>query len=143
MNEDLITESSCTAIINAPIDFVDIPTWLFHLPDAEYQRCSPAHIAAASTTTDDGRRMSINVEKIGETLMIQHYVSEITEPHLCRMASFSDAISANGRTKVHVLWELSIKPIGSTPRSVSRPVRSRSIPQSSAAAAPSSCAALP
>ena len=58
--------------------------------------------------------MSINVEMIGETLMIQHYIGEITEPHLCRMVSFSDAFSPNGRTKVHVLWELSVKPINST-----------------------------
>jgi hypothetical protein len=52
-------------IINAPLEKVDIADWLFNLPDAEYQRCSPAHIAAGHTTTDDGRPMSINVETIG------------------------------------------------------------------------------
>jgi hypothetical protein len=49
----------------APLEKVDIADWLFNLPDAEYQRCSPAHIAAGHTTTDDGRPMSINVETIG------------------------------------------------------------------------------
>src|SRR4029077_8412011 len=58
--------------------------------------------------------MSINVEMIGETLMFQHYVGAITEPHLCRMVSLSDAFSPKGHTKVHVLWELSVKPINST-----------------------------
>ena len=41
--------------------------------------------------------------------MIQHYVGEVTEKHFCRMVSQSDAISSNGRTKVHVVWELSVK----------------------------------
>jgi hypothetical protein len=111
MNEDLITESSCRAIINAPIEFVDIPTWLFHLPDAEYQRCSPAHIAAASTTTDDGRRMSINVETIGGGLMVQHYVEDLGEKHHCRVLSKSDVLTDRGWTTTNVVWELSVKPI--------------------------------
>jgi len=33
--------STVTHIINAPIEKVDIADWLFNLPDAEYQRCSP------------------------------------------------------------------------------------------------------
>jgi hypothetical protein len=52
--------------------------------------------------------MSINVEMIGETQMIQHYIGEITEPHRSRMVSLSDAFTPNGRPEVHVLWELSV-----------------------------------
>ena len=115
MTDRILSHSSFSHIVDVPIERIDIADWLFNLPEAEYQRCCPPdHIAAGATSTDNGRRMSINVEMIGETLMIQHYVGEITEPHLCRMASLSDAISANGRTKVHVLWELSVKPINST-----------------------------
>jgi hypothetical protein len=88
--------STVTAIINAPIEKVDIADWLLHLPDAEYQRCSHAHIAAASTTTDDGRPMSINVETIGDALMIQHYIAEKHEPHFCRIVSISNSITAAG-----------------------------------------------
>ena len=68
--------STVTHIINAPIEKVDIADWLFNLPDAEYQRCSPVHIAAGHTTSDDGRPMSINVETIGEAIMVQHFVGE-------------------------------------------------------------------
>jgi hypothetical protein len=103
--------STVTAVINAPLEKVDIADWLFNLPDAEYRRCSHAHIAAGSTTTDDGRPMSINVETIGDALVIQHYVAEIKGPHLCRMMSISDSITAAGRTKVQVIWELSAKRI--------------------------------
>ena len=63
--------STVTHIIKAPLEMVNIADWLFNLPDTEYQRCSPAHIAAGHTTSDDGRPMSINVETIGEALVVQ------------------------------------------------------------------------
>jgi hypothetical protein len=103
--------SSVSATINAPLEKVDIADWLFHLPDAEYQRCSHAHIAAGTTTTDDGRPMSINVETISDAFVVQHYVGEVHEPHFCRMVSISDSISPAGRTKLQVIWELSVRRI--------------------------------
>lgn len=90
---------------------MDIAGRLFNLPDAESQRCSPVHIAAGHTTSDDGRPMSINIETIGEAIMVQHFVGEELKPHFCRLSSISDAINAKGRTKVHLLWELSVKKI--------------------------------
>jgi hypothetical protein len=108
-NDRTLSLSTATATINAPIEKVDIADWLFHLPDAEYQRCAHAHIAAGTTTTDDGRAMSINVETIGDAFVVQHYVAEISEPQLCRMVSISDSISPAGRTKLRVIWELSAK----------------------------------
>ncbi len=98
--------SSVSATINAPLAKVDFADWLFHLPDAEYQRCSHAHIAAGTTTTDDGRPMSINVETISEAFVVQHYVGEVHEPHFRRMVSISDSISPAGRTKLQVICEL-------------------------------------
>jgi hypothetical protein len=38
MEENTLVESSFSAVINAPIDEVDIPGWCFSLPEAEYQR---------------------------------------------------------------------------------------------------------
>lgn len=108
-NDRTLSLSTVTHVINAPLGKVDIADWLFNLPDAEYQRCSPAHIAAGHTTSDDGRPMSINVETIGEALMVQHFVAEVSEPHFCRLISVSDAITRRGRTKVHLIWELSAK----------------------------------
>jgi hypothetical protein len=101
--------SSVTAPISLPITKIDIADWLFHLPDAEYQRCAHAHLAAGATTTDDGKPMSINVEMIGDALVVQHYVAEVSDPHYCRMVSISDSISPAGRTKLQVIWELSVK----------------------------------
>ena len=86
MSDDrTLSLSTVTATINAPIEKVNIAAWLLHLPDAEYQRCAQAHIAAGSSTADDGRPLSINVETIGDTLMVQHYVGEIRERSRCNL----------------------------------------------------------
>ena len=106
-----LSNSTVTAIMQVPLEKVNIADWLFTLPDAEYQRCSHAHIGAGTTTTDDGRPMSINVETIGDALIVQHYVAEVKEPALCRMVSISDSITKNGRTKVKVEWTLSAQKI--------------------------------
>ncbi|WP_116790815.1 hypothetical protein [Flavobacterium psychrotrophum] len=104
--ENALSHSIVKAIINAPIEKVNIADWLFNLPDEEYQRCSTAHIAAGFTRTLNGVPMSINVETIGGALIIQHYVATEYRADYCRMLSVSDAISTNGRSKVQVLWEL-------------------------------------
>jgi hypothetical protein len=102
--------TTVTATIRVPVEKVDIADWPFHLPDAEYQRCAQAHLAAGTTTTDDGGAMSINVETIGDAFVVQHYVAEVGEPHFCRMISISDSISPARRTKLAGVWELSVKP---------------------------------
>ena len=109
LTDMVLVESEKTATIHAPVERVDIADWLLHLPDAEYQRCAPPdHIAAATTTTDDGRPMSINVEVIGGTLVVQHYVAEVHEPHHCRMVSLGDVQTPAGWTKIQVIWDLSV-----------------------------------
>lgn len=85
MTDRILSRSSFSHIVDVPIERIDIADWLFNLLEVEYQRCCPPdRIAAGATSTDNGRRMSINVEMIA---MIQHYIGEITEPHLCRMVS--------------------------------------------------------
>jgi hypothetical protein len=105
--DTILSQSAYSADIDVALEKVDIADWLFNLPEAEYLRCcSPDHIAAGITWTDDGRRMSINVEQIGSGMVVQHYVAEVAEPAYCRMNSISDVFTANGRTQVNVVWEL-------------------------------------
>src|SRR5258705_12035314 len=69
MADRILSQSSFSHVIEMAIERGDIADWLFN--EAEYQRCCPPdHIAAGAAFTDDGRRMSINVERIGETLMV-------------------------------------------------------------------------
>lgn len=106
--DKLLSQSAYSHDIDVPLETVDIADWLFNLAEAEYQRCCPPdHIAAGSTTTDDGRRMSINVEMIGTGLVVQHYVADEASPSYCRMNSISDVFTPSGeRTQVNVIWEL-------------------------------------
>jgi hypothetical protein len=112
MNEHQIVDSSFTAIINAPIDKIDIPEWCFGLSEQEYQGCSPAHVAAGFTTTPDGKRMSINVEIIGGSMIVEHYVETVGSKIHLVLDSTSDVFTPTGRTTIHVTWELSVKDAG-------------------------------
>jgi hypothetical protein len=107
-----LVDSSFNAVINAPIEKINLPEWAFNLSESEYQGCSPAHVAAAKTIGADGRRMSINVEVIGGTMMVQHYQEELSEPHHLVLTSFSDIFTTAGRFVIHVRWELSVKSTG-------------------------------
>ncbi len=107
LTDTILSKSAFSSEIDVPIEKIDIADWLFNLPEAEYQRCCPPdHIGAGTTTTDDGRRMMINVEMIGTGLVIQHYVAEEATATYCRMNSISDVFTAAGRTQVNVIWEL-------------------------------------
>ena len=83
MEDRIFVESNFSATINAPIESVDIPSWCFTLSESEYQGCSPAHCSAGATTTPDGRRMSINVEILGGSLIVQHYVEKSASAITC------------------------------------------------------------
>ena len=113
MNDDEIVDSSFTAIINAPVALIDIPEWCFSLREKDYQDCSPAHIAAGFTTTPDGKRMSINVEVIGGSLMVQHYIEILGKHDHLILESISDVFTTSGRTTLYVHWEMSVHPIDS------------------------------
>jgi hypothetical protein len=125
MSEHEIVDSSFTAIVNVPIEKIDLPAWVFALPDKEYQGCSPAHVAAGFTTTPDGERMSINVEIIGGSLMVQHYIEKLGEKDHVVLESVSDVFTPSGRTTIHVRWEFSVKAIDGGRCEFTNRVRSR------------------
>jgi hypothetical protein len=112
MTEQQIVDSSLTAIINAPIETVDIHTWCFDLSEQEYQSCPPAHIAAGFTTAPDGRRMSINVEIIGGSMIVEHYIETLGSKSHLILDSTSDVFTPSGRTTIHVTWELTVRDAG-------------------------------
>lgn len=125
MSDDDIVDSSFTAIIHAPVEAIDIPEWCFTLPEREYQACSPAHVAAGFTTAPDGKRMSINVEIIGGSLMVQHYVETLGQKDHLVLESISDVFTPTGRTTIHVHWELSVRAIDQRRCEFTNRVRSR------------------
>src|ERR1700731_1957555 len=112
MNDREIVDSSFAAIISAPIEKIDIPAWCFSLSEQEYQSCSPAHITAGFTTAPDGKRMSINVEIIGGSMIVEHYVETLGNKKHLILDSTSGVFTPSGRTTIHVTWELSVRDLG-------------------------------
>lgn len=129
MSEEVIAKSTAEATINAPLQAIDLTEWVFTLTDAEYQACSVNHIAAAATVTPDGKRVSINVERVGN-LMVQHYVEDLAGKGRCRLVSLSDSIGPDihSRTKVFVIWEIAVEPIDAMTTRFSNTVEVREAP---------------
>lgn len=110
LHDLLVSETEARATVDAPLEKIDLFDWALNLPEGEYQRCAPGeHIAAGRTTTDDGRLMSINVENIGGTLVIQHYIAEVHEPHHVTFVSLSDALTPGGWVKVQATWDMRVE----------------------------------
>ena len=109
MSGTLLLDSECTAPIALGLERIDLTEWLFTLSDADYRRCSTQHFAAGTSRSDDGRRMSINIERIGETLLFEHYVEDISDAHRCRVVSVSDFLNERlGQATISVTWELTV-----------------------------------
>jgi hypothetical protein len=73
--------------------------------------------------------MSINVEILSGSLMVQHYVEEIGEPDHLRLVSNSDLFTPTGRTKVGVIWDLSVKKIDDKTCEFTNTVHSSATPE--------------
>jgi hypothetical protein len=129
LDDTTLVKTTATAIIGAPIEAVDIPDWCFGLSDAEYQACSPAHYAAGATTAPDGRRMSINVEMIGGSLIIEHYIEEVAERDHLRLVSRSDLFTPVGRTKINVVWDLRVRTVDDMTCELTNSVQSSATPE--------------
>jgi len=127
MTDEVIAESVSEATIHAPLASVDLTEWVFTLTDSEYQACSKNHIAAATTLTAEGKRMSINVERVGN-LMVQHYVEDIAERSHCRLVSLSDSIGPDIGicVKIVVIWSFNADAINADTTRLTNSVEVRS-----------------
>jgi hypothetical protein len=130
MSSELVAKSVTEATIGAPLADIDLTEWVFTITDSEYQACSKNHIAAAASRTAEGKRMSLNVEHVGN-LMVQHYVEEISERAHCRLVSTSESIGPdiNSRTKVIVIWSFTAEAIDAHSTKFTNTVETRSTPE--------------
>lgn len=124
----VLADTTATHLVNSPVESIDLAAWLFSLSDAAYQACSQAHIAAGTSRTDDGKRMSINVERIAGNMLIQHYVEDIAEPHHVRVNSVSDLFTDGGATQLAITWELTVTPVDDATSELANRVIVRSTP---------------
>ncbi|AXL49410.1 hypothetical protein DSC91_001211 [Paraburkholderia caffeinilytica] len=129
MTHEVIASSTAEATIHAPLAPIDLTEWVFTLTDSEYQACSKNHIAAAATLTPEGKRMSINVEHVGN-LMVQHYVEDIAGRSHCRLVSLSDSIGPDigSRVKIVVIWSFNVDAVDADTTRLTNSVEVRATP---------------
>jgi hypothetical protein len=129
MTNQVIAHSTAEATIHAPASAIDLTEWIFTLTDSEYQACSKNHIAAAATFTPEGKRMSINVEHVGN-LMVQHYVEDVAERNACRLVSVSDSIGPDiaSKGKIVVIWSFAAEAIDDVTTKFTNTVEVRAAP---------------
>lgn len=76
-----IGEAVATAIINAPIERVNLGDWMFTITSDEYAACAVGHQSAAQGRMASGKRFSVNLELVAGMLMVQHYIETVSERH--------------------------------------------------------------
>jgi hypothetical protein len=129
VTDTVIAKAVADATIHAPVGSIDLAEWVFTLTDSEYQACSQNHIAAATTRTPEGKRMSINVERVGN-LMVQHYVEDLADRSACRLVSHSDSLGPDivSRTTVIVIWAFTVDAVDSGTTKFTNVVEVRTAP---------------
>jgi hypothetical protein len=73
--------------------------------------------------------MSINVEILVGSLMVQHCIEENGQPDHLRLVSTSDVFTPTGRTKIGVIWDLSVKKIDDETCEFTNTVHSSATPE--------------
>ena len=100
-------QTVCEAAIKAPVDAFNLHDWVFALSDKDYQTTARGHIGAGSSIHTDGTQTSVNVERVGGNLLVQHYVAEVKQPDYVKMVSHSDIwLMKLVHTVVKVTWEM-------------------------------------
>lgn len=107
----IAVQSSASAVIHAAAEKIDIPSWLFTLPDQEYQGCAKGHVAGGASVAPDGKRLSINVESVGPGLFVQHWKEDLTENQHIHLTSVSEMYVQGVRWTVQLTWNMKVRAI--------------------------------
>jgi hypothetical protein len=109
-------QSTETLCLNVPLGEVNLKNWLYNMTDMGYQSFSRGHWAMGAFKHDDGTPGFICVEKVANTLQVQHYKEEYADAKTIRLHSsrsrgyffwvFPTAFS--------VTWEVSVEYLSDT-----------------------------
>jgi hypothetical protein len=107
----LIGEARATAIIHAPIEYVNLAEWMFSITSEEYAACAVGHQSAAQGRLASGKRFSVNIELVAGMLMVQHYIEKVSERR--HVVGFSPNtvfwLSDAQYVLAEVTWELKVE----------------------------------
>ncbi len=91
-------------------DDVNLEQWIFSMKNSDYQNCAKGHVAMGITTSDNGNRQLINVERFGKMVMVQHYNEDIvSKNHIRFISDQSDIFSGKLHMGMRVIWEMKIE----------------------------------
>jgi hypothetical protein len=74
-----VGEATAKAIVNAPIESINLGEWMFTISSEEYAACAEGHQSAAQGKLVSGKRFSVNLEVVGGMFMVQHYIETVSE----------------------------------------------------------------
>jgi hypothetical protein len=106
-----ISESSTQQIIDVPFERVDLAGWLFSLTDHEFRRCcAPDHIAYGRMTAADGAPLTVIVEVIGGSLLLEPFEAHVHRCDRCELVSLADVrLPTGSRSRAQVVWTSSVE----------------------------------
>lgn len=100
------------AVINIPLESINLAKWFFTLKDEEYRACSPGHNGMAQGCLPNGKRVAVSVESIGGHFIVNNFIEEVAHrDHVCAV---SDTVAWLGgpdgvyTARFKVTWELKL-----------------------------------
>ena len=105
-----IGEATAKAIINAPIESINLGEWMFTISSEEYAACAEGHQSAAQGKLASGKRFSVNLESVGNTFIVQHYIETVSKRDHVVGFSPNTIFWLNDKDYVfaQVTWELKV-----------------------------------
>lgn len=108
-------DSSVAVDINLPYEKIDLKKWFYEMTDSDYRSFSSAHLAMGISSLPGGESVFINLEKSGKTILLHHYVPDVSKKNQVRVISEkSNAFSGSRTFVIRVIWELTITPVTSS-----------------------------
>ncbi|SFH00351.1 hypothetical protein SAMN05660649_03490 [Desulfotomaculum arcticum] len=107
-----IAQGAQDAVINLPMESIDLATWFFTLKDEEYAACSSGHNGMVQGRLPNGNRVSVSVETIGGDFIVNNFIEDVSRRDYVRAVSFTVAWTG-GEDEVYmaplkITWELKL-----------------------------------
>jgi len=102
-------KSSSEAVLDRPVEAIDLSAWLTNMSDRDYQACSRGH-RAAGTYREGATIGMVNVENVGGNLLVQHYIMAAAAPDKVVMHSRNTRvyIAHLVPATVEVIWTVEV-----------------------------------
>jgi hypothetical protein len=111
LSDRRISECSAQEVIDVPFECVDVAGWLFSLTNDEFKCCcAPDHISCGRAPTRGGQPLTVIVEAIGGSLLLEPFEAQIYRCDRCELVCLADVRLPSGRhTRAQIVWTTSVE----------------------------------